>query len=578
MKRLIRFLKPYRLQVISGPIFKLIEAIFELIVPLVMASMIDKGIKNSDLPYVFQMGGILLLLGVVGLCSSLVCQFFASRASQGTGTVIRNELFRHINTLSHGELDKIGTPSLIVRLNNDVNQLQLAVAMLIRLASRVPFLVIGATVMAMRIDLQLSVIFLAAAVAITLILYLVMSRSVPYYKLVQKLLDKVSLITRENLSGARVIRAFSRQNYEKKRFHETSEELRLSTIRVSRLSALLNPFTSIIANGAIIAIIWFGGLRVNLGTLTQGEIIALWNYMTQILLALIVLANLVIIFTKASASAIRVNEIFDTKASISDAGNTPKTPVKGSPKIEFRQVDFDYPLGKDGFMKQISFRIEPGETVGIIGGTGSGKSTLVNLIPRFYDIEAGQILVDGIDVRDYPFTQLRGQIGIVPQQAVLFSGTIRENMRWADPQADDQRIWEALETAQGADFVSRLSEGLDMKILQGGKNLSGGQRQRLTIARALTGKPQILILDDSSSALDYATDAALRRALKDKTDQMTVIMVSQRANSVKGADKIIVMDDGKIAGIGTHPELFESCSVYREICLSQLSEEEAKRA
>lgn len=578
MRRLARYLRGFRKQVILGPAFKMTEAVFELIVPLVMASMIDKGIKLNDPAHVWRMGGLMVLLGVVGLGCSLTCQFFASRASQGFGTVVRGELFRKIGTLSHAEIDRIGTPSMITRLNNDVNQLQLAVAMLIRLVFRAPFLAIGATVMAMALDLQMSVIFLAAAVLIALVLYLVMSRSVPFYGKIQRMLDRVSLITRENLSGARVIRAFSRQKTEMQRFEGASEELRQTSIRVAKLSALLNPATTILANAAIVAIVWFGGLRVDAGTLTQGEVIALWNYMTQILLALIVVANLVVIFTKASASAARVNEIFDTEPSVTDEGNPERAPVPGAPKIEFRDVSFSYSGGDEPALCHVNLAVAPGETIGVIGGTGSGKSTLVSLIPRFYDPQQGAVLVDGVDVRDYPFTQLRGQIGVVPQQAVLFSGTVRQNMQWGCEGADDGQIERALAVAQAKEFVDRLPGGLDAPVAQGGKNFSGGQKQRLTIARALVGSPQILILDDSASALDFATDAALRRALRRDTRGMTVLMVSQRANTVKAADRIVVLDDGAVAGVGTHRELMESCPVYREICLSQLSSEEANRS
>lgn len=578
MRRLARYLKGFRKQVILGPAFKMTEAVFELIVPLVMASMIDKGIKLNDPTHVWRMGGLMVLLGVVGLGCSLTCQFFASRASQGFGTVVRGELFRKIGTLSHAEIDRIGTPSMITRLDNDVNQLQLAVAMLIRLVFRAPFLAIGATVMAMALDLQMSVIFLAAAVLIALVLYLVMSRSVPFYGKIQRMLDRVSLITRENLSGARVIRAFSRQKAEMRRFEDASEELRQTSIRVAKLSALLNPATTILANAAIVAIVWFGGLRVDAGTLTQGEVIALWNYMTQILLALIVVANLVVIFTKASASAARVNEIFDTAPRVTDEGNTERAPVPGAPKIEFRDVSFSYSGGDEPALCHVNLAVAPGETIGVIGGTGSGKSTLVSLIPRFYDPQQGAVLVDGVDVRDYPFAQLRGQIGVVPQQAVLFSGTVRQNMQWGCEGADDGQIERALAVAQAKEFVDRLPGGLDAPVAQGGKNFSGGQKQRLTIARALVGSPQILILDDSASALDFATDAALRRALRRDTRGMTVLMVSQRANTVKAADRIVVLDDGAVAGIGTHRELMESCPVYREICLSQLSSEEANRS
>ena len=575
IRKLARFLKGFRKQVFLGPLFKLTEAIFELIVPLVMASLIDVGIMNGDKIYVFKMTGLMLLLGVIGLGCSLTCQFFASRASQGFGTVVRTKLFAHINTLSNAELDTLGTPSLITRLNNDVNQLQLAVAMLIRLVLRAPFLAIGATVMAVMLDAKMSIIFLVAALLITLVLYAVMSRSVPYYNKIQKLLDKVSLLTRENLDGARVIRAFSKQESEEERFAKTNEELQRSAINVSKLSALLNPLTAIIANFAIMAILWFGGLRVNSGTLTQGQIIALWNYMTQILLSLIVVANLVVIFTKASASANRVNEVFETKASVTDENNTEVTPISGAPKLELRDVSFSYGEGEVA-LNHISLAVNAGSTLGIIGGTGSGKTTLVSLIPRFYDVTDGEVLIDGVNVKAYPFTQLRRQLGIVPQRAELFSGTVRSNMCWGCKNATDTQILEALSIAQAADFIDKHPNGYDAPVLQGGKNFSGGQKQRLTIARALVGKPQILILDDSASALDYATDSALRHALKEQTLGMTIIMVSQRVATVKAAEQILVLEDGETAGLGTHAELFESCAVYREICLSQLSDEEAK--
>lgn len=577
MRKLARYLNKFKGQVILGPVFKLVEAVLELLVPLVMASIIDVGIRGGDEGYVWRMGGILVILAMLGFSSAMVAQYAASRASQGFGTLVRSDLFRHIASLSHAELDGLGTPSLITRLNNDVNQLQVAVAMFIRLVFRAPFLAVGATVMAMLLDLRLSIIFLAAAVLIALTLWLVMSRSIPHFKHIQRLLDKISLITQENLEGVRVIRAFSKQESERERFDDANEELRRSTLRVNRLSALLNPATTIIANAAILAILWFGGRRVYAGTLTQGQVIALWNYMTQILLALIVVANLVVIFTKAAASAQRVNEVFETRPSVTDTGSTPVSLVPGAPKLSFENVSFCYPGGGVS-LSDLSIDVALGETIGIIGGTGAGKSTLVNLVPRFYDATEGHVLVDGVDVKEYPFLDLRGQVGMVPQSAVLFSGTIRSNLRWRMADAVDSALWASLELAQAADFVRALPEGLDSPVTQGGKNLSGGQRQRLTIARALVGSPSILILDDSASALDFATDAALRRALKRDTAGMTVLMVSQRANTVKGADRIIVLDGGAVAGIGTHAELFESCPVYREICLSQLSEEEAKRA
>ena len=577
MFSLARFLKEYKKQVILGPVFKLTEAVFELIVPLVMAQIIDVGIKNRDTAYVLKMGGVMLLLGAVGLCCALTCQYFASIASQGFGTTVRNALFRHINTLSHAEIDRFGTPSLITRLTNDVNQLQFAVAMLIRLVVRAPFLAVGALVMAMLLDFKLSVTILVATPVIVLVLYLVMHQSIPFYRTIQKKLDKISLISRENLEGNRVIRAFSKQEDEKSRFDIASEDCAQTAIRVGKIAALLNPVTYVIINFAIIAIIWFGGMRVQSGAMTQGQIIAFVNYMTQILLALIVVANLVVTFTKASASAARVNEVFETAPSVTETNTNHITPNAGAPKIEFRGVSFTYGNAEESALTDVSVKIMPGETVGIIGGTGSGKSTFVNLIPRFYDVSSGEVLVDGVNVKEYSFSQLRGQFGIVPQQAVLFAGTIAQNMRWGGQGASDEDIARALRIAQAADFVDRLPEKYDYMLAQGGKNLSGGQRQRLTIARALTGRPQILILDDSASALDFATDAALRKSIKRETEAMTVLIVSQRAGTIRHADKIIVLDDGKTVGIGTHEQLMESCEVYREICLSQLSSEEVRR-
>lgn len=577
MFSLARFLKEYKKQVILGPVFKLTEAVFELIVPLVMAQIIDVGIKNRDTAYVLKMGGVMLLLGAVGLCCALTCQYFASIASQGFGTTVRNALFRHINTLSHAEIDRFGTPSLITRLTNDVNQLQFAVAMLIRLVVRAPFLAVGALVMAMLLDFKLSVTILVATPVIVLVLYLVMHQSIPFYRTIQKKLDKISLISRENLEGNRVIRAFSKQEDEKSRFDIASEDCAQTAIRVGKIAALLNPVTYVIINFAIIAIIWFGGMRVQSGAMTQGQIIAFVNYMTQILLALIVVANLVVTFTKASASAARVNEVFETAPSVTETNTNHITPNAGAPKIEFRGVSFTYGNAEESALTDVSVKIMPGETVGIIGGTGSGKSTFVNLIPRFYDVLSGEVLVDGVNVKEYSFSQLRGQFGIVPQQAVLFAGTIAQNMRWGGQGASDEDIARALRIAQAADFVDRLPEKYDYMLAQGGKNLSGGQRQRLTIARALTGQPQILVLDDSASALDFATDAALRKSIKRETEAMTVLIVSQRAGTIRHADKIIVLDDGKTVGIGTHEQLMKSCEVYREICLSQLSSEEVRR-
>ena len=579
MLKFARFLKQFKREVLIGPVFKLTEAVFELIVPLVMAQIIDVGIANGDRGYVLRMGGVMVLLGLVGLGCALICQYCAARASQGFGTVLRSEMFRHINTLSHGEIDQIGTPSLITRITNDVNQLQLAVAMLIRLVVRAPFLVIGATVMALLLDWKLACIFFVAAPLMALVLYLVMSRSIPFYRIIQKKLDRISLITRENLSGVRVIRAFSRQEKEKERFAQASEDQMSTSIAVGRISALLNPLTSAIINLAIAAVIWFGGFRVDAGGMTQGEVIAFVNYLNQILLAMIVVANLVVIFTKAAASATRVDEVLELHPSIVNRVSRPAQEIEGSPEIAFDAVSFAYPDAGAYSLSDISFTVARGQTLGIIGGTGCGKSTLVNLIPRFYEVSQGSLKVDGVDVRDYPMEQLRGKVGIVPQRAVLFSGTLRQNMQWRKQDATDEEIWQALETAQAASFVRKMPDGLDSVILQGGKNLSGGQKQRLTIARALVGEPEILILDDSASALDFATDAALRQAIAKfsagRGNRMTTIIVSQRANTVRYADQIVVLDDGKAAGIGTHEQLLESCQTYREIYWSQNERQEA---
>ncbi|WP_294908994.1 ABC transporter ATP-binding protein [uncultured Ruminococcus sp.] len=578
MFKLRRFLKDYKKECIIGPLCKLFEAILELFVPMVMADIIDVGVKNGDGGYVLKMGGVMVLLGVVGLMSALVCQYLASRASQGVGTKIRRELFSHINSLSHAELDRLGTPSLITRITNDVNQVQQSVAMGIRLLTRAPFIVIGALIMSMTINLQMSIIFFIAAVLIGITLYLVMTRSIPIYSAIQKKLDRIGLISRENLSGNRVIRAFSKQKSEEERIDNATEELAKTSIRVSRLSALLSPVTYAVTDIAIIAIIWFGAINVNNGTgMLSGDIIALINYMTQILLAMIVVANLVILLTKASASAQRINEVFETQPSVVEK-NLNEISVRKSnstPKVEFDDVTFSYGDGDDE-LSDISFRIMRGQTVGIIGGTGCGKSTLINLIPRYYDVKSGKVSVDGVNVKDYPFVQLRSQIGIVPQQSTLFSGTIRENMKWQNKDATDEEIISALKTAQAYEFVSKLKNGLDSHVEQGGKNFSGGQRQRLCIARAIVGSPELLILDDSFSALDFATDAALRKALKQSTTDMTVIIVTQRCSTIKNADLILVLDDGRLVGKGTHDELFENCETYREICLSQLKETEAK--
>ena len=578
MIKLRRFLKGYKKEVIIGPLCKLFEAILELFVPLVMANIIDVGINElHDTGYVLRMGGVLILLAATGLTSALFCQYFASKASQGAGTEIRRALFRHINSLSHAELDRLGTPSLITRITNDTNQVQQNIAMCIRLLTRAPFIIIGSLIMAMSINLRMSLIFFGAALLIALTLYIVMSRSVPLYAAVQKKLDKIGLISRENLSGNRVIRAFSKQNTEKARVDAATEDLTRTSVRVSKLSALLSPITYLVTDCAIIAIVWFGAVNVNAGGMKTGDIVALVSYMTQILLALVVVANLVILMTKAGASAKRINEVFETKPSVAEINHDYISAKENTPKIEFRNVRFNYSSDGDDELSGISFTVKNGQTVGIIGGTGSGKSTLISLIPRFYDTSDGAVLVDGNDVRDYPFEQLRKKFGIVPQQSVLFSGTIRDNMKWQNPDASDEEIKRALQIAQAAEFVDKLPNGLDSRVEQGGKNFSGGQRQRLCIARAIVSQPEILILDDSFSALDFATDAALRKGLAENAKGATVLIVTQRCSTIKNADLILVLSDGRLAGQGRHEELFERCEVYRDICLSQLSETEVAK-
>lgn len=577
MFKLIPYLKDFKKECFLGPLFKLLEAILELIVPLVMAKIIDIGVKSYDTSYIIKMGILIIILGIVGLGSALVCQYFAAKASQGFGTKLRNELFRNINSLSHSEIDNIGTPSLITRIINDVNQLQVAVAMAIRLGVRAPFIILGSAIMAMFINLKLSLIFFLSIPLIVLTLYLVMGKSIPLYRVIQKKLDKISLITRENLEGVRVVRAFSKQEVEKDRFNIAALDHSNTAIKVGKLSALLNPLTFMIMNFSIAFIVWFGGIGVNNGNFTQGEIIAFVNYMTQILLTLIVVANLVIIFTKASASATRVNEVLDTKSSIKEASSSTKVQATNNSTkiIEFKNVSFSYNNSKQYSLENISLSINKGETIGIIGGTGAGKSTLVNLIPRFYESTEGEIFINGENIKNYSIKDLRNLFGIVPQKAVLFTGSLRENMKWANKNASDEEILMALDIAQCSDFVSNLKDGLDTSVLQGGKNFSGGQKQRLTIARALVGSPKIIILDDSSSALDFATDLKLRQALNIHAKEITTIIVSQRASSIKNSDKIVVLDDGKLAGIGTHEELLENSEVYKEICLSQLTREEA---
>lgn len=577
MFKLFKYLKGYVLQSILGPLFKMTEATFELIVPVVMAKIIDEGIKNGEKHFIFVMGAVLVLLGLLGLACSLTAQYFAAKASMGFGTALRKDLYHHINTFSHNEIDHIGTSTLVTRMTSDINQAQTGVNMFLRLFLRSPFIVIGAVIAAFLINVKLTLIFVIASPVLGLIIYLVMSYSIPRYTKIQKKVDRVSLLTRENLVGVRVIRAFSRQDEEICEFKDNADNLMKTQIIVGRISALLNPATYVVVNAAILAIIWFGGVTVNVGDLTQGEVIALVNYMSQILLALVALANLIVILTKASACSVRINEIFKMKSSVTDENNAEVKQTDRENSVVFKNVSFRYNMGGDYALSGLDFTAKKGQTIGIIGGTGSGKSTLISLIPRFYDATEGEILVDGVNVKEYPFTQLRDKIAVVPQKAVLFKGTVRDNMKWGKADATDEEINKALEIAQAKDFIEEKPDGLDTMIMQNGRNLSGGQRQRLTIARAIVKKSEILILDDSASALDYETDAKLRKAIANEINGLTVFIVSQRAAAVRNADKILVLDDGKIIGEGTHRELLRNCPFYKEICLTQLTKEEVMR-
>lgn len=571
MKELLKYLRHYIKESILAPLFKMLEASFELFVPLVMAAIIDTGIKNSDKPYIFKMAMVLVGLAIVGFISALTAQYFAAKASVGFGKELRGDLYRHINTLSYSEIDKIGTSTLITRLTADVNQMQTAVNLFLRLFLRSPFIVIGAVVMAFTVDPKTAIIFAVSIPLLAAVVFGIMFYSVPIYKKVQNRLDSVMRITRENLSGVRVIRAFNHEQKEIDDFDKCSEELKDMQLYGGKISAYLNPITYVIVNLSIVLIIYVGGIRVNTGRLTQGEVISLINYMSQVLVELIKLSNLIINLTKSVACGNRIYDVFKIKPSIND-GSGIKT--NGEAAVEFDHVSATYAGSKEKSLDSLTLSIPRGSTIGIIGATGSGKTTLISLIPRFYDVSEGSLKVNGSDVRNYNVDELRKLIGVVPQKAALVSGTVRDNVKWGKPDATDEEIIEALKTAQALDFVSE-KDGLDSKILQGGKNLSGGQIQRLTIARALVRKPEILILDDSSSALDFATDAALRRAIKADTDNMTVFIVSQRFSTIKNADMIIVLDDGRVCGIGKHDKLFESCEEYRDICESQLSSKEA---
>ena len=568
--KMTSFFAPYKKELIVGPFCKLVEAVLELLIPLIMAEIIDKGIALADWKFVLKYSGLIVLACTSGLCFSLVCQIFASRCSQGYGTDVRNALFKHINSLSSEQFDDFGTPSLLTRLSGDINQLQVAVAMLIRLVVRAPFIIIGSVVMAIILNPRLSLVFIAATPVIALALFFIMRSTVPRYKKVQKKVDDLSKVTRENLTGVRVVRAFAKEEEERERFDGEAKALAKAASVVGAISALLNPVSLLIINLAITAVVYFGGDMVNTGDMTQGEVTAFVSYLTQISLALVITANLVVIFTKASASGARVKEVLNTSPSVTD-GEGVEWGEDGAPRVEFRHVFFGY--GGNDVLQDISFKIYPSKVVGVIGGTGSGKSTLVNLLPRFYDVRRGSVLINGRNVKDYKLKQLRDRIGYVPQRTVLFSGTIRENMLWGNPGATDEDIMQALRTAQAEEFVAKLPEGLDTQVNQGGKNFSGGQRQRLTIARALVRRPEIVIMDDSASALDFATDLKLRTAIRHDLTDTTTFIVSQRATSVRHADLIIVLDGGVAVGMGRHDELMRTCEVYREIVQSQEDKE-----
>lgn len=602
MKRLFSYMKDYKLESVLGPLFKMLEASFELFVPLVVAGMVDVGIRNHDSGYILKMGGILVLLALIGLACSLTAQYFAAKAATGAATSLRADLFSHIGGLSYAEIDTAGTATLITRMTSDINQVQSGVNMTLRLLLRSPFVVFGAMIMSFTVDVRSAMVFVVTIPVLCVVVFGIMLVSMPLYKAVQRQLDKVLLTARENLLGVRVIRAFNRQRSETEKFDQENGRLVMMQVFVGKISALLNPVTYVIINIAVVAVIWVGAEQVDGGIITQGKVIALVNYMSQILVELIKMANLIIIISKAVACMNRVDSVFQIETSIvekdggagscgasaisrasetygdskiSGASNASRLPL--APKVEFKDMEFVYAGAKVPALSGISFQAMAGETIGIIGGTGSGKSTLVNLIPRFYDAAAGQVLVDGVDVRDYGLEELRGKIGVVPQRPVLFKGTLRDNMRWGKQDASDEDIYKALDVAQAREFVDAREEGLELYIDQGGRNLSGGQRQRLTIARALVRKPEILIMDDSASALDFATDAKLRKAIRKNTGNMTVFIVSQRATTIKNADTILVLDEGHLAGAGAHRELLKNCRVYREICLSQLSKEEVER-
>lgn len=585
-----RFGGKFRRYMVIGPACKLIEVIFDLLTPLVIAQMIDKGIGAHDVNAVVHYGMVLGAMAVIGISFTLVCQKMAALTSQGMGTDIRGALYEHINKLSYAELDRFGTPSLITRITNDVNQVQLAVALGVRMLIRWPFLAVGSMVAALAIDLKLGIIFLICTPAIGLVFWFVMARCIPYYKQLQAKLDRIALICREGLSGARVVRAFVREDHERERFAQAADDQAHVAIAVGKLSSILNPVTFLVMNLGVCAILWVGGIQVNVGELTQGQVMAFVNYMTQTLTSIVYVANLVVVFTKASASASRINEVLNCVPSITDEGSQPVALPKPGATDDATQVSalslshasFSFGAGAANAVDDVTLELPLGKTLGIIGGTGSGKSTLVSLIPRLYDAGVGSVNVMGADVRTWPLDQLRHVVATVPQRASLVSGTIRSNLTWRDESATDEELWAALDMAQASEFVRNKPQGLDAPVEAGGKNFSGGQRQRLTIARALVGSPQILIMDDSASALDFKTDAALRHAIRERSARgaaegglpLTTVIVSQRVSTVRDADMICVLDHGSVAGLGTHDELYASCQLYREICQSQLRREE----
>lgn len=583
MKKLLVYLKDYKKESVLGPLFKLLEATFELIVPLVMAAIIDTGVATGDKSYIMKMCMVLVLLAVIGLTCSITAQYFAAKAAVGFATKLRHALFAHIESLSFTEMDTVGTATLITRMTSDVNQVQNGVNLVLRLFLRSPFIVFGAMVMAFTIDVKAALVFVVTIPLLSIIVFGIMLISIPLYKKVQSALDKVLGITRENLTGSRVIRAFNKEDDEKVHFNENNDLLTRAQIYVGKISALMNPLTYVIINGAIVVLVWTGAVRVDNGYITQGEVVALINYMSQILVELVKLANLIININKSIACGNRIQSIFEMQPSITDGSgqkvdkvqtDTADRSEEAEYAVEFSHVGLTYAGAGDESLTDIDFKVKKGETIDIIGGTGSGKSSVVNLIPRFYDVTSGFIKVDGKDVKDYPLEELRGKIGTVLQKAVLFHGTIRENLKWGNPDATEEDLNRAITVAQAKEFVDNKEGRLDFEIEQGGKNLSGGQRQRLTIARAVVKKPEILILDDSASALDFATDAALRKAIREMEGETTVFIVSQRAASIQHADRIVVLDDGKIVGLGTSEELLESCEVYQEIYNSQFKKQE----